>query len=102
MERSDPSSRALRSGAIVESVGSASYLLDARCGVGYLGELNAIDWTTETSALPEEWLELQDKDGSVLVEVRLRTEPEPTVTAAAGGVSIIYRPTVETPPACES
>ena len=90
-----------RSGTTVETMGTTPYLMDVSCGIGYLGEVNDIDWITDQSAVPKAWQPLVDARDEVLVDIALRTQPEPYIDATANGLTIRYLPTTEAPPPCE-
>ncbi len=90
-----------RSGTTVETMGTTPYLMDVSCGIGYLGEVNDMDWMTDGSAVPEAWRSLVDARDEVLVDIALRAKPEPYIDATANDLTIRYLPTTEAPPACE-
>lgn len=99
-----PEPYVVESGSIIEPDFGVSYRLDVRCGIEWLGRLNDLAWRTdvtgaEGASLPAEWSALVE-DGSVIVEVLLTTEPEPTITASAGGKDVVYRPARSPLPDC--
>jgi len=91
----------LRSGDYTETTGKDKYVLDVRCGIGYLGELNGIDWVTDEVDIPASWKAKVKPRGALPLIVRMRTKPEPHVKARAAGHTVVYRPTAEAPLACE-
>jgi hypothetical protein len=102
----------VRSGGGVETGYRNQYLLDARCGVEWLGQLNGIWWRTQTPAgetewVPAAWQPAVDADGTLEVTVRLREAADPAVTdgqpraeATLNGETVTYHATRDTPPAC--
>ncbi len=102
----------LRSGGFTETGFPAEYLLDARCGAEWLGELNRVWWRTDVLAgqtdwLPGSWQASVDAEGTLLVSVLLRDATDPAVTdgqpradVTANGETVTYHPTTEAPPAC--
>ena len=102
----------LRSGDNVEPGYPDQYLLDARCGVEWLGQLNGIWWRTqvpdgETAFMPAAWQSAMDTDGMLEVTVVLRQADDPAVTdgqpraeVTANDETVIYNATTEAPPAC--
>lgn len=92
----------MRSGAFVEPFGSWSYLLDATCGIGYLGEINDIHWVSEETDVPAAWAPALGPDGELLVEIAVRARPEPHVDATLGGQTVCYLPAAEAPASCEA
>jgi hypothetical protein len=81
------------------------YRLSVRCGIGVLGQLNGIWWMTgaDTVAVPSEWTDLVDVTSeSIIVEVNLNDEPDPTMTATANGHTVTYEPVrSDAVPACD-
>jgi hypothetical protein len=97
-----PPPRYPRSGTIQEPFGSFRYVMDASCGIGYLGVINDVHWVTATDEIPPAWAEAVEPDGDLLVRVRLRTKPEPHARVSLGGTTVRYEPASEAPPACEA
>lgn len=89
-----------RSGAVLEPFGEWDYALDTRCGIGSLGEINAIDWATDATAVPDAWAPAVGDDGELVVKVAIRSEPEAHVDATANGLTIRYLPATAPPLAC--
>ncbi len=102
----------LRSGDIMETGFPAPYLLDTRCGVEWLGQLNGIWWRTEVPAgssdwVPDAWRPSVAADGMLEVSVLLRDMNDPAVTdgrpraeATANGETVVYHAGTEPRPAC--
>lgn len=90
-----------RSGTYMETMGSIRYAMDVTCGIGYLGQVNDVDWVTDVEAIPDAWIEAIDGQ-ELVVRLRLRARPEPRMTASVGGESVVYRPSPDGPPACDS
>ena len=102
----------VRSGGIIETGFPDQVLVDARCGVEWLGRLNGVWWRTEVPAgraafVPAAWQPAVDADGMLEVTVLLRTADDPAVTdgqpraeVTANGETVIYHATTEPPPAC--
>ncbi len=89
----------LESGDFIEPDYPAPYLLDARCGIEWLGELNDYSWRT-TEGLPPAWSDLTAGDGTIETSILLVTDPEPLIEVTAGDVTLTYRPTEEPVAAC--
>jgi hypothetical protein len=87
------------SGVVIEPDYPVDYLLDARCGVTWLGEVNSYSWIT-SSPIPPEWESQLADDGSIVVSLVLRIAPAGSITASAGGVTLTYRPTNDPAPPC--
>ena len=80
---------------------SPPLIIDPACGVDYLGELNRVHWhRAEGSGMPEEW-EAAIVDGLLDLELMMTPGPEPTLTALAGGVEVVYLPGPEATRACD-
>lgn len=99
----EPSYR--ESGAIVEPGFAAPYRFSVRCGIEWLGILNAVAWKTDAPPdaadyVPAEWEAAVDANGMLEVSILLEIDPEPTITATANGHSVTYRPVSGDPPSC--
>jgi hypothetical protein len=71
---------------------SPPLIIDPACGVDYLGEINRVHWhRAEGSGMPQEWDEAI-VDGLLDLELTMTPGPEPTLTASAGGVEVLYLP----------
>jgi hypothetical protein len=104
--------RLLRSGDDMETGYPAQYLLDARCGVEWLGQLNGISWRTEVPSgqsawVPDSWQPTVDAEGMVEVTVVLCEAGDPAVTdgqpraeASLNGETLIYRAATDAVPHC--
>jgi hypothetical protein len=104
--------RFLRSGDIMETGFPDEYLLDARCGVEWLGRLNDVWWRTdvpdgETAWMPDRWRRSLRSDGMLEVSVLLREGADPVVRdgqpraeVSRDGRTVVYHATADTPPAC--
>lgn len=102
----------LRSGDVMETGYPDQYLLDARCGVEWLGRLNGIWWRTDvppgaTVWLPDAWRPTADADRMLEVTVVLREASDPAVTdgqphaeVTLDRQTVIYHAATEAPPAC--
>ncbi len=75
--------------------------LDVSCGIGSLGEINAVLWVTTDGStdLPAAWAPLAI-DGLLDLEILLREGPTPTLTATIADLSVEYSPTPNPPPPC--
>ncbi|MET0696930.1 MAG: hypothetical protein ABWZ58_05835 [Acidimicrobiia bacterium] len=75
--------------------------IDPVCGVDFLGEINTVHWhRAEGSGMPEEW-DAAIVDGLLDLELMMTPGPEPTLTASAGGIDVVYLPGPETTRACD-
>jgi hypothetical protein len=102
----------LRSGMVTEPGFPFPYLMDTRCGVEWLGELNDVWWRTETppgqpAYVPREWQEAIDASGTLELEIILRLDDDPllpdgdpTIEATLNGLTLTYRPSPTTPDDC--
>jgi hypothetical protein len=63
------------------------------CGIDYLGDINWVPWhrADQTTPVPTEWTDAS-VDGLLDSEMMMTEGPEPTLTASAGGVEILYLP----------
>ncbi len=76
-------------------------IIDPACDVDYLGEINRVHWhRAEGSGMPEEW-EAAIVDGLLDLELMMTPGPEPTLTASAGGLDVLYLPGPELQPGCD-
>jgi hypothetical protein len=91
----------LRSGMVIEPFGEWDYAFDVRCGIGYLGEINSIDWVSETTDMPAAWEGSVDADGELVVRIAIVEGADAHVDATLSGETIRYDPVREAPPACE-
>jgi hypothetical protein len=89
---------ALRSGGITEVGYRWPYIMDVRCGVGYLGELNDVHWVSHERLVPDAWLPEVTEDGEIIVSVLLKGGKDPHATARAAGHTIRYEPRRKAPP----
>lgn len=87
-----------RSGDIVEAGYRSSYVMNVRCGVGYLGDLNGIHWVSEETAVPDAWLPKVTKDGEIVVSVLLKGGKDSHAAARTAGHAIRYEPRRDAPP----
>ena len=80
---------------------SPPLIIDPACGVDYLGVINRVHWhRAEGSGMPEEW-DAAIVDGLLDLELMMTPGPEPTLTALAGGVELVYLPGPEATRACD-
>ena len=91
-----------RSGSFIEPFGKWEYVIDASCGIGYLGQLNDIDWVTDQTDVPDAWLPLVGPDDELLVSIAIRAKPQPHVDATLDGHTVRYLPAAQAPPVCET
>lgn len=87
-----------RSGGIVEAGYRSPYVMNVRCGVGYLGELNGIHWVSEEASVPKAWLPKVSEDGEIVVSVLLKGGKDPRAIARTAGHTIRYEPRRDAPP----
>lgn len=68
--------------------------VDPECGVRFLGELNAITWVSDEvgDELPQEWASAVDGDALVVDLAITEQAPDPRIEAAAGELTVTYRP----------
>ena len=76
------------------------YLVDTRCGIEWLGEVNGYAWRTD-EAMPEEWERMVEADGLVEVTITLRVDPEPLIEVELNNKTVVYKLTDEEIPKCE-
>lgn len=75
--------------------------IDPACGADYLGKINTVHWhRADGSGMPEEW-KAETIDGLLDLELMMTSGPEPTLTASAGGVAVLYLPGPATQPGCD-
>lgn len=101
-----PDPRYVRSGDTIETDVSNLYVLSVRCGVEWLGTLNDVTWRTDAPDgvadwVPAEWRSAAAMDASIILDIVMSPGPDPTVTAAANGLEVVYRPATEPAPACD-
>jgi len=94
------------SGDTIETDIPIDYRLTVRCGVEWLGTLNDVTWRTDVPAgaidwIPPAWEQAVALDDSIVVTVVMSPGPDPTVTATANGLALIYQPAREPAPACD-
>jgi len=97
----EPPPRYPRSGTVQEPFGRFEYVMDASCGIGYLGVINDVHWVAETNEVPAAWADAVQPDGEIVVTVRLRTKPEPHAKVSRDGHAARYEPAPDAPPTCE-
>ena len=92
----------LRSGDVIEPgfPAPAPYRLYVHCGIEWLGVLNGVMWFTD-EPMPAEWEELVTGNETIDLSIGMTEGPSPVVRATAGGATVVYRPTAETPPGCD-
>ena len=102
----------LRSGGIMETGFPDQVLVDARCGVEWLGRLNDVWWRTEvpagfTTFMPAAWQPAVDAAGLLEVTVLLRTaddpanpDGQPRAEVTLNDETVVYHATTEAPPVC--
>ncbi len=98
----EPRDRYLQSGDYIEPgfPPADPYRLFVHCGIEWLGELNDVMWFTD-EPMPPEWQALVTDSETLDVSVMMSEGPAPTLRATAGGVTVVYRPTSESPPGCD-
>jgi len=75
--------------------------IDPACGVDYLGPINDVHWhRAEGSGMPEEWTTAV-VDGLLDLDLLMTPGPEPTLTASAGGIEVLYLPGSEAAGGCD-
>jgi hypothetical protein len=94
----------ISSGSTIEPGFEATYRLDVRCGIEWLGRLNDVSWRTDPppgsdNFIPAAWEPLVE-GGALVVSVLMRTDPEPSLTATAAGHTVEYLPTLAPVPDC--
>jgi hypothetical protein len=73
--------------------------IDAECDPSYLGEINGVGWHAELGSFPSEWAD-SEVDGLIDLELLLAEGPNPSLTASAGGVQVVYEPGDNPQPGC--
>lgn len=89
-------------GGFIEPGVTWFYRLNVHCGIEWLGELNNVSWRTDASsddAVPPEWEDAVELDGTIDLEIIMSVEP-PRIEATAAGHTITYRPSAEEAPFC--
>jgi hypothetical protein len=96
----DSPPRVARSGTFQEPFGSFDYVMDASCGIGYLGVINDVHWVAQMDAVPAAWADVVGANGDLQVTVRLRTRPSPHALVSLAGQTVRYEPAGDAPVAC--
>jgi len=95
----------VESGQVIEPNFDALYRMSVHCGVEWLGELNGINWRAEVPAGEVDWVppawQPVVTDETLTLDILMREAPDPTVTATANGLSVVYRPSREALPGCD-
>lgn len=99
-----PKPEVIEPGSIIETGFENPFRFDVSCGIQWLGPLNSYWWEVDLengadASVPGEW-EPFIEGGSLTVTVMIETDPEPTLTASAGGRAILYRPVRSARPTC--
>jgi hypothetical protein len=94
------------SGDTIETDIPNEYRLTVHCGVEWLGTLNDVTWRTAVPEgamdwVPPAWQQVVAMDESIVVTVVMSPGPDPTVTATANGLDLVYRPAREPAPGCD-
>ena len=71
-----------------------------RCGIGYLGEINGIDWVSDRTGVPAAWRESVSEDGELVVRIALVPGEDVHAEASLNGKTVRYDAVREPPPAC--
>jgi len=79
---------------------SRPYLVDTRCGIEWLGEVNDYAWRTD-EPMPDEWEESVDADGLLMVTMTLRVDPEPLIEVELNNRTVVYKLADAEIPECE-
>jgi len=66
------------------------YLVDTRCGIEWLGEVNGYAWRTD-EPIPEEWEERVEAAGLLMVTITLRIGPVPVIEVEFSGKTVVYK-----------
>jgi len=90
---------AFRSGDQVEPGLPTDFEMITHCGFKWLGELNSVNWRTDSNP-PQEWFDVLGTEPTLRVSVLLTMEPELRIDATAGSSTISYYPSTEPIPAC--
>ena len=101
-----PDPQIASSGDTIETDISNLYRLSVHCGVEWLGTLNGVTWRTDMPAgvqgrVPPAWDQVVAMDQSIILDIVMSPGPEPTVTATANGLTLVYRPAAEAAPGCD-
>lgn len=96
----------VKAGDTIEPGFEVTFRMETHCGVGWLGPLNGVVWRTTVPGgaidfVPPAWRAAVAMDGSIFLAVLMTEGPEPTLTATANGVSLVYRPAAEPAPGCD-
>jgi hypothetical protein len=86
---------------IMETGFTMTFTIDISCGVEYLGVINWVGWYAADGSvdIPQAWNEATVK-GLLDLQLLMTEGPEPTLTASAGGVDVLYLPGADDGPAC--
>jgi hypothetical protein len=95
-----------QSGDFIETDIPHEYRLSVHCGIEWLGTLNDISWQTDVPVgavhwIPPAWQQVVALDESIVVTVILSPGPDPTITATANGLAVVYNPVRESNPGCD-
>jgi hypothetical protein len=95
----------VESGGFVEPGYPWRYRLPVGCGVEWLGQLNGVWWRTDVpdgsqAWVPDAWRGLVDESGSIDLEITLQTDPDPSISATAGSLTVAYRASPVAGPSC--
>lgn len=91
--------RATEMPLVIETGFPWTITIDAECDPSYLGEINGVGWHAELGSLPSEWAD-SEVDGLIDLELLLAEGPNPSLTASAGGVQVVYEPGDNPQPGC--
>ncbi len=78
----------------------SQFRYDTHCGIDWFADLNGYTWRA-SQEMPLAWAELIDESEIIQLELLLETGDPPTLTATAGGASVLYEITDEEPPGCD-
>ena len=104
-DNTDPEPYSVGPGGIVETGFETDYRQTTRCGLEWLGPLNAVAWrTTEADGspdwIPAEWKPKVRDDGLITLTVLVQPGDPPTLTATVDGHSVAYVASPEEVPPC--
>jgi hypothetical protein len=96
----DPRRPRVEPGGVIEEGVEFSFHHDARCGADWLGPVNDRWWHAEEVGedLPEPWLRAAEEAGRLHLTMELAVEPDPHLSAEAGGHEVVYAPSSDDPP----